>query len=422
MIDKLTPEQEALIPVYRDKWRKIALSTERIDRQKAAKAVKAVYTSFYLNEPEILFFDSPFAAGEYVLNKIVNQLLKELSQPPQPPTNALDKLFELLEKQLAKPEQLLRKLVDKLKNPFVPPRTDSLSFELCCLLQEYLDEKLRDELRTLLWEKEELLKAKLEVYLRTKIDILKVLMKNEVSKQLETQVRNQLKNKFINIIESLFWQDVSKQLNYEIDQFVVNSLSVSDIGYKDFLITELNCDTHNLDEWLVSQSIVKDCGWIIPYENLCIVCDRPTLLHFDNENRLHAEGKPAIEFADGYSIYSYHGVTLPEKYGKIHPHAWESQWLLSENNAELRRVLIQGIGYDRIASELQARELDAWAEYTLLKIDADVDDEPIHLLKMTCPSTGFIHALRVPPDTESAREAIRWVNWGIDPEEFQQQT
>lgn len=189
-----------------------------------------------------------------------------------------------------------------------------------------------------------------------------------------------------------------------------------------FLITEFNCDPHNLDEWLVSQSIIKDCGWILPYENLCIICDRPLHLHLDNENRLHAEGKPAIQFADGYALYSYHGVTLPEKYGKIHPHYWESQWLLSENNAELRRVLIQGIGYDRIARELQAIELDAWAEYTLLKINADVDNEPIYLLKMTCPSTGFIHALRVPPDTQSAREAICWVNWGIDPEEFQQQT
>ena len=30
---------------------------------------------------------------------------------------------------------------------------------------------------------------------------------------------------------------------------------------------------------------------------------------------------------------------------------------------------------------------------------------------MTCPSTGHIHALRVPPDVESAKEAIRWINW-----------
>lgn len=50
------------------------------------------------------------------------------------------------------------------------------------------------------------------------------------------------------------------------------------------------------------------------------------------------------------------------------------------------------------------------------------DVEPLYLLKMTCPSTRFIHALRVPPDVRSAREAIRWVNWGTDPEEFSVQT
>ncbi|MBD3563194.1 hypothetical protein H6S82_30800, partial [Planktothrix sp. FACHB-1355] len=143
---------------------------------------------------------------------------------------------------------------------------------------------------------------------------------------------------------------------------------------------------------------------------------------FDNQNRLHAEGSAAIQYADGFSFYAYHGVTLPEKYGKLHPNQWQAKWLLEEKNAELRRVLIQGIGYSRICQELQAIELDSWQEYTLLKIDSNVDIEPIYLLKMTCPSTGFIHALRVPPNVESAREAITWVNGGIDPEEFSLQT
>lgn len=88
----------------------------------------------------------------------------------------------------------------------------------------------------------------------------------------------------------------------------------------------------------------------------------------------------------------------------------------------MRRVLIQGIGYSRICQELQAIELDSGQEYTLLKIDNNVDIEPIYLLKMTCPSTGFIHALRVPPNINSAKEAINWVNWGTDPEEFSVQT
>ena len=114
-------------------------------------------------------------------------------------------------------------------------------------------------------------------------------------------------------------------------------------------------------------------------------------------------------------------VLLPKKY--FHPQEqWQPQWLLSEKNAEIRRLLIQTIGYDRICQELEAIELDAWREYTLLGIDINVDEEPIYLLKMTCPSTGHLHVLRVPPEMNSAREAIRWVNWGIDPEEFSVQT
>src|SRR6476661_9787382 len=169
------------------------------------------------------------------------------------------------------------------------------------------------------------------------------------------------------------------------------------------------------------QQLFEDCGWIFPFENICLVCDRPLHIRFDGENRLHAEGEPAIAFADGYSLYFHHGVKLPENYGKVHPDLWQAQWIISEENTELRRLLIERIGYDRICCELQAVELDCWQEYTLLKID-NADVEPIYLLKMTCPSTGFIHALRVPPDLVSAQEAIRWVNWEINPEEFSVQT
>ncbi|MGF1486954.1 MAG: leucine-rich repeat domain-containing protein [Prochloraceae cyanobacterium] len=101
---------------------------------------------------------------------------------------------------------------------------------------------------------------------------------------------------------------------------------------------------------------------------------------------------------------------------------WPVEWLLESENAEARRLLIQVIGYDRICNELGAIELDRWREYSLLKIEQEVDIESIHLLKMTCPSSGHIHVLRVPPDITKAREAIKWVNWGIDPEEFDIET
>jgi leucine-rich repeat protein SHOC2 len=111
---------------------------------------------------------------------------------------------------------------------------------------------------------------------------------------------------------------------------------------------------------------------------------------------------------------------------------WQSQWLLDGENAEIRRVLIQQIGYERICQELCAICIDIWREYSLLKIEnfqvfyeEDEDEEaqekrePLILLKMTCPSTAHIHVLRVPPEMTSAEVAITWVNHdGIHPDEF----
>ena len=124
--------------------------------------------------------------------------------------------------------------------------------------------------------------------------------------------------------------------------------------------------------------------------------------------------------AAGY-IY-LNDVLIPDKYCGIPLKEWQPQWLIEEENAELRRLLIQVIGYEKILAELQAINLDNWREYSLFKIEQELDIEPIVLLKMTCPSTNNIHVLRVPPDMNSAREAIKWVNWGIDAEEFSLET
>lgn len=354
-ITKLTPEQEALIPVYREKWRAIALSTERIDREKAAEAVKAAYAAIHKQEPEIIFCDSPYAAWKFVIQKNLK--------------NRLDIELE---------SQLLFQVGSQINS------------QVCWELNNEVASKM--QLVSSLW----------------------------------MQAVGQLKERLKSELKSRFQLSNTKKLR---DVWVIPELWMCGGSCLDFYFSVLNCACDQ-KKWSVYQLLLKDCGWILPFEKICILCVseappkevRPTKLSFDNENRLHAEGEPAISFADGYSLYSYHGVTLPEKYGKLHPKEWQAKWLLEETNAELRRVLIQGIGYSRICQDLQAIELDCWQEYTLLKIDSNIDIEAIYLLKMTCPSTGFIHALRVPPDMNCARDAICWVNWGIDPEEFSVQT
>ncbi len=55
LIAKLTPKQEVPIPVYRQNWKAIALSTEPSNHQKPKEAVKAAYATLKLQEPEILW-------------------------------------------------------------------------------------------------------------------------------------------------------------------------------------------------------------------------------------------------------------------------------------------------------------------------------------------------------------------------------
>ena len=143
-INSLTPEQEALIPVYREKWRAIALSTEPIDRQKAAEAVKTVYAAIGYKEPEILFFDSPYGALKFILHPLGGKLRNSLGSPLG---DKLNKDFLRVEI-LSNPMSYLgyrRKLVSR--NTFlivVKMRVDNQIKER---LESQLNSKLRRQLR-----------------------------------------------------------------------------------------------------------------------------------------------------------------------------------------------------------------------------------------------------------------------------------
>ncbi len=104
----------------------------------------------------------------------------------------------------------------------------------------------------------------------------------------------------------------------------------------DFCFSVLNCP-YEQEKWGLLQCIIINCGWIYPFEKTCIVCERPIKLSFDSQERLHAEGKLAIQFADGWGLYSYHGVTLPEKYGAVHPREWQAEWYLQEPIPQFRQ-------------------------------------------------------------------------------------
>lgn len=78
-------------------------------------------------------------------------------------------------------------------------------------------------------------------------------------------------------------------------------------SYIDFCVSVLDCHC-NQSEWSVFQAVIRNCGWLFPFGKICFVCNRPLKISFDHQNRLHAQGEPAILFADGFSVHAYHGA------------------------------------------------------------------------------------------------------------------
>lgn len=72
----------------------------------------------------------------------------------------------------------------------------------------------------------------------------------------------------------------------------------------DFCISVLQC-THNLTRWQVLQLLVQHCGWIYPFRQTCVVCDRPIQIALNSGTSLNL-AKTTLLFSDGHSLqYSY---------------------------------------------------------------------------------------------------------------------
>lgn len=86
--------------------------------------------------------------------------------------------------------------------------------------------------------------------------------------------------------------------------------------------------------------------------------------------------------------------------------------VLAETNAELRRVLLERMGYDAFLAAVDAAVLDEdedpGGERRLLKVLMP-GDEDLVCVAVYCPSTGRQYLLRVPPTMRSCRQAVAWI-------------
>ncbi|MET7410964.1 MULTISPECIES: DUF6745 domain-containing protein [Streptomyces] len=157
--------------------------------------------------------------------------------------------------------------------------------------------------------------------------------------------------------------------------------------------------------------VARNAGWWWPYENAVVITERPDVLHRDEAGRLdHGEG-PALAYGDGFALHAWRGMPVPaaflDELSSLTP-----ERIRAEENAELRRVMLEYYGYDRYLTESGAEPVhrDETGILWRIALDGDEDVVMVEVVNSTPEPDGTYRTywLRVPPTTRTAKDGVAW--------------
>ena len=138
--------------------------------------------------------------------------------------------------------------------------------------------------------------------------------------------------------------------------------------------------------------IVAACGWVWFFSGAAIITDRSHVLKRDENNRLHCENGPALEYRDGFSIYAWHGTRLPAEWVEGRA-TIDPAIILKAENVEQRAAGAAMIGWPRMVSALKRKVIDGDPDSdmgALIELTLPGLREPGRFLQAKCPRNGTI--------------------------------
>jgi hypothetical protein len=167
-------------------------------------------------------------------------------------------------------------------------------------------------------------------------------------------------------------------------------------------------------------AVARAAGWWWPYEKTAILCERPVALHLDEAGRLDRGDGPALAFPDGFALYAWRGMPVPAEF-LAELDGLTPRRIREEENAELRRVMLEHYGYDRYLKESGAKPVQRDETGVLWRVELP-GDEPQVMVEVvnSTPEPDGTHRtywLRVPPRTRTAREGVAWT-FGLEEAEY----
>jgi len=167
--------------------------------------------------------------------------------------------------------------------------------------------------------------------------------------------------------------------------------------------------------------IAQSSGWWWPLSYRCILTEHPILI----EDLSHQDGRDrfglVIEYSDGWGAGWLNGVIVPA-HVVSDPETISVEQITTTPNVEVRRVMIERYGIQRYLMDSCATSVHQDDYGSLYRIEI-VSREPIvmvRVLNSTPEKDGSFkdYFLRVPPNMQTARQAVAWTFGKHDPEDY----
>ncbi len=364
-IDKLTPEQEALLPVYRDEWIKIGLSTEPADRPRAERAIALMYEAAGLPPPkQIVWAQSPLSA------LLVRDVLSKLDR-----ASVWDSVRDSVR--------------------------DSVWDSVRASVRDSVWASVGASVRASVW-------ASVGTSVRASV-------RASVWASVWDSVGTSVGDSVGASVWASVWDSVGTSVGDSVGDFVYGAHDAGFLSFyrvlHDFGLVDQTQKMSGL--WELAQS----AGWALPCNDICIVSERHSVLNRDDQGRLHCETGPAVLYHDGFSVWAWHGTRVPREWIEDRK-SLTPEIALKWENVEQRRAACEMLGWESILSKLDARVIDEDGDPeigTLVEVEIpDIGKE--RFLRVRC-GTGRQFALPVPPEMTTALSAQAWT-WGLDKTDF----
>lgn len=173
-------------------------------------------------------------------------------------------------------------------------------------------------------------------------------------------------------------------------------------------------------------AIAHSAGPLLMGREQVVLSERPLRLGLDDRGRLHSTQGPALAYPDGTEAFAIHGVIVPRQ-PVMEPETITVAQIDSEPNVEVRRVLVERFGAERLIREGGSVLVNEDETGRLWRRDLRTSgwngrDEPIVMVEVVNSTpepdgTRRTYFLRVPPTMRIARDAVAWT-FGLNGGEY----